>query len=190
MAVLLAGAWLYARVLSPVPFYGTPRGGAPARTFVATDQTGRPFDLASTRGQVVALFFGFTHCPNICPLTLSYLEKARAELPADLRGDLRVVFVSLDPDRDTPGVIGTYLKFFGPDLVGLRLTEPKLADVARSYDVTYAKANAKGSDYFINHTTATYVIDREGRLRVAYDYTQMPEYRRVARDLERLMKEK
>lgn len=190
VAALLAGAWVYARLLSPVAYFGTPQRGEVARTFAATDQDGRPFDLSSTRGQVVALFFGFTHCPNICPLTLSYLEKARTALPTDLRDDLRVVFVTLDPARDRPEQIGPYVRAFGPDIVGLYVPEPRLASVAKAYDVTYAKADVRSEQtYFINHSTATYVLDREGRLRLIYDYTQMPQFEKVSRDLAQIMKE-
>lgn len=191
VAVLLGSVWVYARLQSPIAFYGTPYGDRPeARAFAGTDQHGRTFDLASTRGDVVALFFGFTHCPNICPLTLSYLEKARAKLPEARRDDLRVVFVTLDPARDTPDVMAPYLEFFGPDLVGMHLPETRLRDVTKAYGVTYAKADVRSeTDYFINHTPATYVIDRAGRLRLVYDYTQLPQVERVARDLTHLLEE-
>lgn len=190
VAALLGLVWVYARLQNPFPYFGTPYEGRPAAaTFTATDQDGRTFDFASTRGQAVALFFGFTHCPNICPLTLSYLEKAKQKLPADLRGDLRVVFVTLDPDRDKPAQIKRYVEFFGKGVTGLYLPPSDLKAVADGYDVRYAKAPVKGTnDYFINHTTATYVIDRDGRLRVKYDYTQMPQVDKVVNDLREVLK--
>ncbi|WP_110888125.1 SCO family protein [Deinococcus yavapaiensis] len=190
VALLLSLVWVYARLQNPFPYFGTPYEGRPvAATFTATDQDGRAFDFASTRGQVVALFFGFTHCPNICPLTLSYLERARQQLPADVRDDVRVVFVTLDPERDKPALIKQYVDYFGKDVTGLYIPAGDLKAVANDYQVRYAKAPVEGtSNYFINHTTATYVIDRTGRLRVKYDYTQMPQVDKVVNDLREVLK--
>lgn len=185
VAALLAGVWLYARWHSPQSYYGTPYPDRPAAAnFTATDQNGRSFSLSSARGQAVALFFGFTHCPDICPLTLRYLQKARAALPASQQDRLRVVFVSLDPARDTPAQLGAYVKFFGGAVTALNLPEPRLAATARAYGVAYAKADVHSSDdYYINHTAATYLIDPAGRLRLVWDYSQLPQVDKVARDL-------
>lgn len=195
VAALLGGVWLYARVKSPVAYFGTTYDNRPfAANFSATDQDGLPFDFASTRGKAVALFFGFTRCPDICPLTLSYLQKARGELPAAERDNVRIVFVSLDPDRDTTAQIKAYTNFFGGGITGLRVTEPKLAQVARAYGVGYAKAAVRregqnSGEYSINHTTATYLLDRAGRLRLVWDYTQLPQVERVVQDLRQVLKE-
>lgn len=141
VAALLGGVWLYARIKSPFAYFGTTYDSRPlAAGFSATDQSGQPFEFASTRGEVVALFFGFTRCPDICPLTLNYLRKAKEQLPADVQDDLRIVFVSLDPERDTVAQLQAYTNFFGGGLTGLRLPEPQLAAVAKSYGVGYAKA--------------------------------------------------
>ncbi|ADV67799.1 SCO family protein [Deinococcus maricopensis] len=189
VAALLALAWLYARTKSAYPHYGTVYDTTPAAPALrGTDQQGRPFDLAGLRGQTVAVFFGFTHCPNICPLTLSYLEKAREQLPAAQRGNLRVVFVTLDPQRDTLKQIRPYVQYFGQDITGVRIEEPQLGRTAKAFGVGYSKADVKSAeDYQINHTAATYLIDRDGKLRLLWDYTQLPHVDRVVEDLKQVM---
>lgn len=190
VAVLLGGVWLYARLKSPFAYYGTTYDARPpAPDIRATDQNGKPFSLASLRGREVALFFGFTHCPDICPLTMNYLQKTRAALPPAQRDNVRVVFVSLDPARDTPAKLKDYVGFFGPGVTGLNIPEPALSGVAKSYGVGYQKASVRSAnDYQINHTAATYLIDPQGRLRVLYDYTQLSQVDRVARDMQEVLR--
>ena len=185
VVLVLGGAWTFARLRSPFPFYGTayPRAQT-AAPIAGTDQFGRPWTLRpGETGRATALFFGFTHCPNICPLSLAYLNKARAALPAAEREKLDIVLVSVDPDRDSPARLKEYVEFFGK-ATGVRIPEPALSQVARAYGVAYQKADAEGPQkYQINHTTATYLIDASGRLRVLWDYTQLPQVDRVVRDL-------
>lgn len=185
VALVLGGAWVYARVQSPFPYYGT--AYAPpvaAASFRGTDQNGQPWTFTpGGSGRATALFFGFTHCPNICPLTLAYLERARQALPADQRDRVDVVLVSVDPARDTPERLKAYVEYFGK-ATGVRVPAPALPEVARAYGVGYQKADVKGpDDYQINHTTATYLIDAGGKLRVLWDYTQLTDVERVTRDL-------
>ena len=191
VAVLLAGVWLYARVQSPVAYFGTPYPNRPeAAAFTAVDQDGRSFDFTSTRGPVVALFFGFTRCPDICPLTLNYLHKARESLPAGARDDMRIVFVTLDPARDTVKQIREYMNFFGGNITGLRVPEGELKAVTDAYGVSFAKADTRqAGEYSINHTTATYLIDRAGKLRLVWDYTQLTQVEKVARDVRLVLEE-
>lgn len=190
VAALLGAVWLYARVQSPVAYYGTVYPNRPeAARFAGLGTDGRPASF-EPRGRVTALFFGFLNCPNVCPLTLAYLEKARASLPSALRDDFQIAFVTLDPDRDTPDKIGTYVRYFGREIEGYFVEEPRLAAVARSYGVEYAKVAARGaSGYQVNHTPGTYLIDREGRLRLVWDYTQLPQVERVTRDLTLVLRE-
>ena len=191
VAVLLGGVWAYVRVQAPFPYYGTTYDSKPqAFDIHATDQDGRPFRLANLRGKGVAVFFGFTHCPNICPVTLAYLEKAREALPAELRNDLRVVFVTIDPERDTVPKIRDYVRYFGPSVIGLRAAPAGLKEIAGAFGVAYAKADVNGADYQMNHTTATYLIDREGRMRLVWDYTALNAYERVARDMQHVLEER
>ncbi len=189
VAALLGGVWLYARLKSNFAYYGTVYDARPtAPALSATDQDGRPFSLASLRGREVALFFGFTHCPDICPLTMHYLQKARAALPEGQRQNVQIVFVSLDPARDTPAKLKDYVGFFGPGVTGLNVPEPALSEVAGSYGVGYQKVSVRGpNDYQINHTAATSLIDPGGRLRVLYDYTQLSQVDKVARDMREVL---
>lgn len=190
VAPMLGGAWLYARIKSPFPYDGTFYDRRPAATsFTATDQDGRPATFGGS-GQVTALFFGFLHCPNVCPLTLTSLEQARAALPASLRDDFRVVFVTLDPARDRPEKIKSYVRDFGQDITGLYVREPKLAEVARAYGVEYTRVDGPSANTDqINHTPGTSLIDREGRLRLVWDDTQLPNVERVTRDLRQVIGE-
>ncbi|ULH16299.1 SCO family protein [Deinococcus sp. KNUC1210] len=185
VAVLLGGLWGYTRLKSPFPYYGTVYDTPqPAAAFSGLSASG-PYSFAPA-GQTTALFFGFTHCPDICPITLAYLERVRKQLtPAQQRG-FRVVFVSLDPDRDTPQKIGSYTRYFG-SAQGVQVKEPALAALARSYAVSYVKAPLPGGGYQINHTSATFLIDSLGRKRLLWDYTQLSDTARVVRDIQQVM---
>ena len=188
VALLLGGAWLYARLRTPFPFFGTaytPPTSAPV--FSGTDQNNAAYTFAP-QGKTTALFFGFTHCPNICPLSLTYLNKLRERLPAAERRDFQVVLISVDPQRDTPAQLKSYLSFFGT-ATGVNIPEPALKQVALSYGAGYNKADIKGpDDYQINHTTATYLIDREGKIRLIWDYTQLPQLARLQADVQEVMR--
>ncbi|PTA67820.1 SCO family protein [Deinococcus arcticus] len=191
VALLLGLAWGMARLRSPYPFYGTayPAGtlAAPFRGVAVQGGQARPFAFTPGQGgQATALFFGFTHCASICPLSLSYLNKARAGLPPELRSRLQIVLVSVDPARDTPARLNEYVRYFGTG-AGVRIPEPALGRVARAYGVAYEKAELQGAAYQINHTTATYLIDARGRLRVLWDYTQLPQVARVQADLQHVL---
>lgn len=193
LALLLAGLWFaqqrglltsgdagaQGRVYTP-PTVG---GGPPAATrFTATDQNGRPYAFASENGKVTALFFGFTHCPDVCPLTLTYLEKARGQLPASLQDKVNIVFLSVDPARDTPARLKEYVGFFGRDIVGLHLDEPTLGEVARAYGIQYSKGDVKDAgSYQVFHNSATFLIDRQNHMRLMY--SQVPSVERLAQDM-------
>ncbi|GGR90306.1 SCO family protein [Deinococcus sedimenti] len=193
VTLLLLGAWGAARLRSPYPFFGTayPQGtNATGFTGTVSDTPTAPpraFTFTPGQGQVTAVFFGFTHCASICPLTLSYLNKVRDALPDDQKARFRILLVSVDPARDTPGRLNEYASYFGKEGVGVHIPEPQLAKVAQAYGVGYQKADVKGADYQINHTTATYLIDAQGHLRVLWDYTQLPQVARVQADLQHVM---
>ncbi|ACO45226.1 SCO family protein [Deinococcus deserti] len=190
VTLLLAGAWGFARLKSPYPFYGTAYGsGTVAGAFQGTDHNRRPFAFTpgQTGGKTTALFFGFTHCPNICPLSLAYLDKVRQALPPAERERFQVIMVSVDPQRDTPERLGAYVTFFG-QAQGVNVPPEALKDVARAYGVSAQKADVRSdAEYQINHTTATYLIDSAGKLRVLWDYTQLPQVDRVLRDVQYVM---
>lgn len=156
------------------------KGGAfePARDaaeFTLSGSDGKPLRLASLRGKVVLMAFGFTSCPAVCPTTLAMLADARRSLGGDADA-VQVVFVTVDPARDDPARLKAYLAAFDPSFVGATGSEPALADVRKRYGVQAAKVQTAGG-YAVDHSSSVFLIDRQGRLRGL-----MP-YGRSARDL-------
>jgi cytochrome c oxidase subunit 3 len=135
------------------------------RDFQLTDHNGEPRRLSDFRGKVVALFFGYTHCPEVCPATLAQLASAVKKLGPD--GDkVQVLFISADPERDTPQALREYVTAFDPDFVGLRGTIEETARVASDFNVVIRKSPGTGAnDYSIDHSTGTYLLDAGGKLR-------------------------
>jgi protein SCO1 len=134
--------------------------------FTLTNQDGQPFHLADLRGKAVLLFFGYTFCPDMCPMTLAHVMDVMKRL-GEAGQDVVPVFVSLDPQRDTPAIIKTYVRHFSPTMIGLTGTPKELAAVAAKYHVTYTTLDTGTNDYLINHTTAIFLINRHG---VLHDY--------------------
>jgi protein SCO1/2 len=126
--------------------------------------------LADFKGKVVALFFGYTQCPDVCPTTLAELTQAKQQLGPD--GDkLQVVFVTVDPERDTPKVLKAYMANFDPSFIGLVPTPAQLEQVAKDFKVYYKKVEgATPTSYSMDHSAATYLYDPEGRLRLYARY--------------------
>jgi len=136
------------------------------RDFALPDATGQQRRLADFRGKAVVLFFGYTQCPDVCPTTLS----AMAEVAKQLGGDaarLQVIFVTLDPERDTPALIAEYMAQFNPGFLGLRGDKAATEAVAREFKVFFTKqAAGKAGGYTLDHTAGSYVFDPQGRLRL------------------------
>lgn len=141
-------------------------GASYARDFRLTDANGKPRSLADFRGRVVVVFFGYTQCPDVCPTTLSDMAEVKKRLGAD--GDkLQVIFVTLDPDRDTRQVLAQYVPAFDPTFIALSGTRDETAAVAKDFKVFYQKVPGKTeTSYTLDHTAGSYVFDREGRLRL------------------------
>lgn len=132
--------------------------------FTMTDETGRTVDASDFRGGPVLLYFGYTHCPDVCPTTLARLaQAARAAAPKGLT----IVFVTVDPDRDTTAQLAQYVRAFGPRVKGLRAGEDELEDVARRYRVAYSRGapDAQG-EYEVMHSSGVFAFDGEGRARL------------------------
>ena len=171
----VAGAGYLATSRGPA-FHGTTYDDVtPAAEFTLVDHAGRPAALRDFRGRVVLLFFGFTHCPDVCPLTLSKLARVTESLGTRPE-ELSILLVTLDPERDTPAALGGYVRRFTPLAVGLTGDSASLARAYRGYGVytvpgtthgghagKHAPAAAAGA---MTHSTAVYGIDREGRLQV------------------------
>jgi protein SCO1/2 len=136
------------------------------REFALTDHTGKPRTLADFKGKVVAVFFGFTRCPDVCPTTLAEMKLVKDRLGAD--GDkLQVLFVTIDPERDTPELLAKYVPAFDPSFLGLYGNAEATAKTAKEFKVFYQKAPGSSPDnYSMDHTAATFIYDPQGRLRL------------------------
>ena len=134
-----------------------------------TDQNGRSRTLADFRGKVVALFFGYTHCPDVCPTTLAELSGVMKALGSDA-GRLQVLFATVDPERDTPGVLSRYVTAFDPRFLGLYGDAAATRRAARQFKVYYEKheGDAPGA-YTMDHSAGIYILDSRGRLRLFAD---------------------
>ncbi len=142
------------------PLAAPPQGG----DFTLQGRAG-PLHLHNLRGKVVLLYFGYTQCPDICPTTLIDLRQALDRLTPEQRRQVQVVFVSLDPARDTPDTLADYVAWFDPTFLGVTGTPDAVAEVARRYGVVWRRVPAaSGAGYLIDHSAVVYVIDRQGRL--------------------------
>lgn len=156
---------------APQHFSGTVLPAKPATDFRLTDQNGHPFDLADQKGRAVILFFGYTHCPDVCPATMAQLSRVYHSLTAAQRERVRVAFVTVDPQRDDPATLKRYIGLFDPSFVGLTGTPAQLAPVYAAYHVWHQKlAGSKASGYLISHGSSVYLIDPSGDLRVLHDW--------------------
>jgi protein SCO1/2 len=152
---------------SPPAFKAVDITGAEyARNFALESAGGGPRKLADYRGKVVVIFFGFTQCPDVCPTTLSDLAEVRKRLGAD--GErLQVIFVTIDPERDTPAVLTQYVPGFDPSFVALYGTPEQIAATAKEFKIFYQKVPGKtATSYTMDHTAGSYVIDKDGRVRL------------------------
>jgi protein SCO1/2 len=183
LVVLAAGAWALWRPHRFSGMLADPRASAP--DFVLTDETGQPFALSALRGQWVLLTFGYTTCPDVCPVTMAFLRQARERLGEDGEAT-RVVFVSVDPARDTPEVMGRYVAQFGEQNKGLTGSPEAVAAAAAAYGVKYEIRDIETAiGYLVNHSAYVYVLDPDFRLTLTFPFGVRPE--EMAADLETLM---
>ena len=143
----------------------------PSMGFTLKASDGSEFRLSQQRGKVVVLSFGYTYCPDVCPTTLVELSQVRTRLKEAAKR-VQVVFITLDPERDTPERVGIYAKAFDPTFIGVTGSEAQLAQVRQMYGVEAEKQVVTGTAaaYLIAHSTDTYVIDQEGRLRLLFPF--------------------
>lgn len=172
LAIALSLAFSACASLQSEAFKGTVLTPSPAPDFTLTDDSGSPWTLSKQRGKTIALFFGYTHCPDTCPLTLTKLSHAAAQ-QGSRASDVVIALVTVDPQRDTPAVLKRYVeKFPGAAIVGLTGTAAQIAGVERSYHVWAQKIPGKhrgGAAYDDAHSSVTYLIDRNGRQRVLHN---------------------
>jgi protein SCO1/2 len=146
-------------------FRSTDITGAPyGHTLELADHHGKPRRLEDFRGKAVVLFFGFTHCPDVCPTTLAEIAQAVKALGSDAER-VQVLMVSVDPERDTPEALAKYVTAFDPSFLALRGDLQATRKVASEFKIYFEKAKT-GDTYTVNHSVQSYVIDPQGRLRL------------------------
>lgn len=170
-AILLIGVWLSPLVIGPTG------GGAPVRTsgealiggpFELTDQAGRPVRDTDFRGRYMLVFFGFTYCPDVCPIALQVMGAALDRLEQRVGAQAMQVaplFITIDPEHDTPDIVAAYLGHFHPRLVGLTGSPAQISQVAEAYRIYYRKAGnqAAAAGYTMDHSAAVYLMGPDGR---------------------------
>jgi protein SCO1 len=145
------------------------------KDFQLTDQNGQPRSLKDFRGKVVVLFFGYTQCPDVCPTTLAALAEAMQRLGPDA-DRVQVLFVTVDPDRDTPALLAQYVPAFDRRFLGLYGDADATARTAKEFKVIYQKApGTTPGSYTMDHSAGTYIFDPQGRLRLYVSNGQGPD---------------
>jgi protein SCO1/2 len=184
MAMLLAGC---DKVFDKPPsFENTDVTGLEyGKGFSLTDHTGKPRTLADFRGKVVVMFFGYTQCPDVCPTTMVEMSKVMKDLgPA--ADKVQVLFVTLDPQRDTRELLAQYVPAFDKRFIGLYGNAEQTAAVAKEFKIFYSKVpGTTPGSYTIDHTAGSYVFDRDGKLRLFVRNGQDP--RSIAHDIRQLL---
>jgi protein SCO1/2 len=155
----------------PVPSAGASAIGGP---FSLVDQDGRPVTDKDLRGRPFLVFFGFTHCPDVCPTALFEISEVLGKLGPDAQR-VSALFVTVDPERDTPGQMKDYLSSFNPRLVGLTGDPAAIAAVAKEYRVYVKKVPLDHGDYTMDHTALVYLMDKDGRFVMPFNLKRSTE---------------
>jgi len=188
IGVVAVGVFLFSK---PASFRGTMYAEPypPAPEIELTRDNGASFKLSRMRGNIVLLFFGYTSCPDVCPTTMAELKQALEALHQNDAKQVKVLFVTVDPERDTPERVQEYVDHFNSDFIGLSGTESELADVWKDYGVF--RENVEGTSaagYLVNHTARVTLIDRNGNLRLSYAFDTPVDS--IVHDLKLVLKEK
>jgi protein SCO1/2 len=187
LALLLSTGWLAACSDSKVSFSSVDITGVDyARDFDLTDHNGQQRHLGDFAGKVVVMFFGYTQCPDVCPTTMTEMTAIKKALGKD--GErLQVLFVTVDPERDTPELLKAYMENFEPSFLALRTTPEKLVALTRDYKIYYKKVEGSTpSAYTMDHSAGSYLYDPKGKLRLFSRYGSPQEALR--KDIQALLK--
>lgn len=153
--------------------------------FALTAHHGGPVRLSDFRGEVVLLFFGFASCPDVCPATLSEVDRALASLGPERAGRVQVLFVSVDPERDTPAALADYVTHFDPSFLGATGTPEQIAAAESRFGAYHTRRESEAGETTFDHTARLSLIDPEGALRLSYGFGFRAE--ELAADLRRLL---
>jgi protein SCO1/2 len=170
------------------PDRSQPRPSAVGGAFTLTKQDGQTVTDAAFKGEPLLVFFGYTHCPDVCPTSLFEMSQVFKAMGPDKK--VQALFITVDPERDTPAVMKDYLSSFDPRIVGLSGTPEQTAAVEKAFKV-YAKKvpgthpGARGDDYTMDHTAIIYLLDKQGRFVNAFNLERSPQ--EAAKDLERYL---
>ena len=187
LALLLSTGWLAACSDSKVSFSSVDITGVDyARDFDLTDHNGQQRHLGDFAGKVVVMFFGYTQCPDVCPTTMTEMTAIKKALGKD--GErLQVLFVTVDPERDTPELLKAYMENFEPSFLALRTTPEKLVALTRDYKIYYKKVEGSTpSAYTMDQSAGSYLYDPKGKLRLFSRYGSPQEALR--KDIQALLK--
>ena len=186
---ILSARWLLEHRAAAQPAVATATLLVPPRPLpplALVDQDNQPFGTDRLRGGWSFVFFGFTSCPDVCPVTMTALaqtSKLLADLPEPLRP--RVVMISVDPERDTPARLATYVKAFDPGFLGATGSKPAIDELARRMGVLVATRPLEGENYTVDHSTSVFLVGPDGALRALFSAPHQPDkiaadYRRIA----------
>ena len=177
---LLAGCTPAEPVFKSTDISGTSYG----KTLRLTDHNGRERTLADFKGKVVTIFFGYTQCPDVCPTALSGMSTVMQELGPEA-DRVQVIFVTVDPERDTQELLAEYVPVFDKRFLGMYGAPEKIAEIAKDFRVFYRKSGDLQGHYTIDHTAGTYVFGPDGRLRLYVKHAEDPMV--VAADIKALL---
>lgn len=183
--ILLAVAVLLAALVLGLAFFWQPElperplpmASAPAGGDFTLQSAGGPVALQDFRGKLVLVYFGYTYCPDICPTALAAIAEGLKLLTPEELARVAVIFISVDPERDTPARLKEYAEFFHPAIVGVTGSPEELAAIARRYGVFYARqpVETAGGGYVVDHTSDTYVVGADGKLDGKIAHATAPE---------------
>jgi len=160
-----------------------------AYDFALTGPDGKSHKLSDYQGQVSLIFFGYVNCPDVCPTTMLELGKVYKALTPQERSRVQVIFITVDPERDTKEVLGKYVSFFDPHFLGLTGTPDQIAEVAKNYGVFYQKSNIKSArEYTVDHSATVFAVDSKGNLRLVYSNGKPAQTNKVVQDVRWMLK--
>jgi len=163
---------------------GTALASAIGGPFQLVDQNGKTITDADLKGRWSLIYFGYTHCPDACPTALNDISIALADLGAK-RDEVRPIFITVDPERDTPEALKAYVTAFDAPILALTGTPEQIAKAAKGYRVYYAKHPEAGGDYSMDHSSVIYIMDPEGRFTASFTHENSPE--QIANRLKKLV---